>query len=112
MVEWTDRSIQDRGEEGSNEDDESSNSGSCEPQGSLDKQLENNIALLHADIAGWSADDSEDEEVLSIWGSEGEGQENEGPPMRVYYPLFRTVEHRGDKTRRLLKDIANCHDTQ
>lgn len=46
------------------------------------------MALLHADIAGWSADDMEDDEVLSIESSD------DGPPTKspttIYYPLFPT----------------------
>ncbi|KAG8678423.1 hypothetical protein FRC08_017793 [Ceratobasidium sp. 394] len=111
MVEWTDHSVHDGDKEGDNDEDESSSSESCASQGLRNQQLEGQIALLHADIAGWPADDNEDEEILSIWSSEGEEKETEEPSMRIYYPLFRTLEHRGDKTRRLLKDIANCHDT-
>ncbi|KAG9078417.1 hypothetical protein FRC06_008374 [Ceratobasidium sp. 370] len=83
IVEWTDRSTRDRGKEGNDEGDQSSSSESCESQGPLGQQPEGQIALPHADIADWSADDNGDEEVLSIWSSEGEGQETGELPTRL-----------------------------
>lgn len=47
----------------------------------------NEMALLHADIAGWSADNAEDDEVLSIESSNDDDDEG---PVTVYYPLFPT----------------------
>lgn len=46
----------------------------------------NEMALLHADIAGWLTKDNEDDEVLSIESS----NDDDESPVTVYYPLFPT----------------------
>jgi len=66
------------------------------------------IALLHADIAGWSADNSDEDEVLSIDSSDdGNSNEDTGSSTTFYYPLFPTPNIKNPGIRQKLQDLVD-----
>ncbi|KAG8789932.1 hypothetical protein FRC12_013161 [Ceratobasidium sp. 428] len=112
MVEWTDRSVEDTDNGKVDEEEDSDSVGSVQSQEPPKPGFENDMALLHADIAGWNIADNEDEEVLSIYSSENEeNPKDTEPSVKVYYPLLPNPGHCTKQIRERLRGIAGCHDT-
>ncbi|QRV77810.1 hypothetical protein RhiJN_05825 [Ceratobasidium sp. AG-Ba] len=111
LVEWREQSSDDDEQKGNGTDEDEEMGSIASPQygAASNPEYSDQLALKHADIAGWSKGDTEeDEEVLSINSSEAEAPQEE--PEKVYYPLFKTVARRDKKTIALLEKIANCDD--
>ncbi|KAF8606694.1 hypothetical protein BDV93DRAFT_520327 [Ceratobasidium sp. AG-I] len=105
IVEWKSPTEQTVDEEmkGVERSDEDPNVTQTDVDGSIDQPAySNEMALLHADIAGWSADSIEDDEVLSIESS----SDGEEAPVTVYYPLFPTPLIMNSKIRKKLEDLV------
>ncbi|KAG9119013.1 hypothetical protein FRC07_006183 [Ceratobasidium sp. 392] len=113
MVEWTDRSVEDKDSEGSMDVEQDNPETNQLPRRSLEPGYESDMALLHANIAGWDVEDNEDEEVLSICSSKDEeNKETNESSVKIYYPLFPNLGRLSKKGYEKLKTIANCDDTQ